>query len=691
MQVVKPRPKSNMPNFKCLLSLLGGCLLCFGQTVMATDIEKAIPLEEGISFLEWDDTGHQYDLSNMTDIYKVDVNSVIFIRLNSAKLISSFPLNPNSRVNVSPIPTDVARQRTALLDLLQTLNEYISISSQISSLFVAYPDDAEIPGLAKLKTKHGSAYIKLQDSTLAYLEAVNGGHLTQDIEGQRDNLFAGELRVRNAKLRDFIQGELQRLDGDSTHYLENLMNNAEPVGFRLKAYLIQNGARIAPVHLPGYDSYEDGDYKPIEKISFNMSSEETKNLQTELEFNKGLASSLNETKDLRENVASAVRQVLGDGAKRVEAFQIELQATINDVTSTANAAVATTVSSDQSWVEDAKSQLIAKQLNEGKKVIVASLHTLQNFKNALGQGFSASAKLSELATAKDPVEALGKSLSIISALPQSLKLNCTQMEEQFESLNSSFTAIAAELRTNVDVAPSAIRLQIRSNVEAEEKAMQEIKDRIKNFKESQITPLIQYVAELQNNLPVFRDKAVSAWELSKGFSANLLQDKSILVAANTVTDTKINIPRSGRNEGDQIELRITAHKANSVDSTIIAERVILFNLDKFGVYSQMSTGAAAFFNAGSSNTSEFGAVASWILHDKSRNKPTWNVLNPGIGVHAAGISTGLGLGLSLNLLPGNLLQVGGGNTMRSTGNNRWYWFVGLRLANFKMPGASSAP
>lgn len=663
-----------------------GCVL-LSSTLQAEQFQQNLPLGGGIKFLEIDENNKYHHLSSAADIYRVDVNSTLFIKLDPVQIAESLPKS-NSSEAVPAISPKTAQQRETLLDSLKALNNYLAIMKDIAALFEKYPSDSDIPGLPELMAQHADSRLKIEGAIKTYLNSDPSTNVNT-VEAKLDELFDGPVKVWSERVAGFLRTEIRELDQESSMRVEVIKSNSNPFSLSLNAYLVREGSRVKSIHMPGYDSFDEGEYKPIEKISFSMSDADRKRLQTEMDFNKELSAKLNETKENRKRISILISTVLGEHIAKLKSFRIELDKTIQDIRLIIDKHLSQTEQNLQALIASQNKKTL-EELNLAQDVLRGNLKAMQSFDDRLLAQFPAGEKLDALRNAKDPVEALAQLLKLTSEVPAVLRVASQQIESQSNMTVSSITFYTSSLKEKLEALPSDAQGIVKSETGRQEKAAQEIKSRLDSFKAEQVVPLIAHFAAFQKTAASLGSNVLPAMAMSEGLDPQIIEEKTIVRNYESIVDTKIIIPRTGRLVGDQIEIQINARDSGSEGekTPIIAERTAVFNLQKYGAYSDFSTGAAGFFNTGVSDDAEFGAVASWLLHNRTRNNNTWNFLNPSIGVHTAGISTGLGMGICLNFLPENLIQIGAGSTLRSTGDNHWYWYVGMRLANFKMPGAA---
>lgn len=661
----------------------------------ASRVGNNIPLGQGIAFTEFDDGNKPRDLVNAADVYEADVNSTLLIKLDALAIAASLPQSEAVRAPTPPTPPETVQKREQLFRSLSTLNDYLSICRRIAVLFENRSTGTAIPGLPELMSQHGTAYIRLQDDLLAYLtvsqQDSKQGKSAVDV---RDELFEGPLKVWSSKVQSFLQEEIQRLDQESARRLAEIKANANPFSLQLSAELVRKGERIKRIHLPGYDSHEEGEYKPIDKISFSMPDEEKKKLQSEMDFNREIASRLNETRDLRKSLLEALSRISETAISRARTFCQETRNTSNEIQALVTSSIIEERAQGYELLEGEAKPVVDGQLKEFQRIISSNVDAVRTFQTTIEQRLPTATKLASLQEANDPIDVLDQFLKLTTEVPSTLNSAYNELQQQSEVIRSSFTNFGRSLESSIKSLSGAARTAVDIEKARREKLLQDIRSKLEVYKASQVDPFVDFLEGLKRNADKLRSSAVPTLALSKGLDPSLIDEKTIIRAFGSIIDTKISIPRSGRIEGDQIELHIVARQSGPAfepiqKAPILGERVPTFTLKKFGAYSEFSTGAAAFFNTVNSNKTEFGALTTWVLHKRSRTSSAWNIVNTGIGMHAAGISSGLGIGASLHLFPGNFFQAGGGRTMRSTGDNQWYWFVGLRLANFKMPTMSN--
>lgn len=655
-----------------------------------------IPLGQGITITEVDSEGKAHNLTDPSDNHAIDVNSTILLRIDSPSLASSLPRPLEGGGTTSPLDPSIVEQRQRLLDALSTLNDYLRVSGKIAELFAQNLASQSIPEMDGVMAQHGRLYLEIQTKLEQYLATkTSQGSQTKSPVEQVEDLFDGTISQWSARVRAFIHEEVRRLDRGSTNRLTEIKANANPFSLEMAAHLTRNGERVGRVHLPGYDSFEEGEYRPIDKISFSMSEKEKAGLQSEMEFHRNLSSRLNETQSLKQGLEATLHHFVDQAVDRFRTFLEAADQTSRETQDLLKFEISAGIPASFAALESTTKNLAEAPLRRARGLSNGSLVAIREFQADMQRIVPSAVRLTALRETQDPLVAMDQLTRLVTVTPSEIEAAYRRLTHQFEVAQTSYTVALGEFKATAASLPAPVGQTINAQIGKHQAAGEEIKKKLSAFYQSQLSPLLASIENLKNRAGSVKASAQKGLAIGEGLDPSLMEDKTIIRSFEDIVDTKFNVVTSGRQTGDQIQLKVAARQAatggvSSTDSArSLGDRTITFKLEKFGAYSEFSAGAAAFFNSDASKEAQFGAVTSWVLHCRSRSNQTWNTINPGLGFHTAGISTGLGLGASLHFLPGNLLQVGGGHTMRSAGNNRWYWFVGLRLANFKMPGMNN--
>lgn len=643
------------------------------------------PLATGIALAEVDENDVEHPLQSRSDVYATDINSTIWIKLDQAAIISTF--EPAAGKRSSPLPATTVEQRTQLIAALDALNAYLAVAGQIASQFQTFSTSAEIPGFQALVKRHGLESKDLKAKVRLYLnaKAQAPGEAHMDPADEFEKLFDGPLKVWTARLRGFLQAEIEKLDGQSSARVAAVKANSIPLKLQVSAALSRNGRRVERIHLAGYDTVKDGDYKPVDKVSFAMAEDEKKKLQTEMAFNRDLTARLNETKNLKDGLKVTLEKVFEEQAARIRQFLDESKSAAESLTRI--------VSETRAGVNLERPEIppqVKSDINALPSLLRESSSAIRVFRDELAEVLPNEAKLRAIAENGDPVEALDQLVKLTGDAPDKGNAAFHRLDDKVTAIKSSMTVISSRLEQSLRSLPDDSRSELTAEMADLAAGMNRVRGVVDAFKTSSVAPLVASLKNLNGQAGKLKE-AGGALALGNDLDPRLLDDKTNLRSLDDLVDTKIVLPRTSRREGDQVEVFIIARRDDgpSAESAPLAEREIILNVKKFGAFSEFSSGAAAFFGTKATKEAEFGALASFVLHRRSRTSRTWNLLNPGIGVHTAGITSGLGAGASLHLFPENFLQVGGGRTLRSGTANDWYFFVGMRLFNFKLPSATN--
>lgn len=658
-----------------------------GPAITQHNLPNPIDAFEFVEILEKEGTGK---VSSDQSLAPIDINSTIKVRIDRDRLISSFgqPLLSLSLENISP-------QREALLESLQLIKEYLVLSQQIQSTYMA-THDAEgkrLPGMEneiKILTDKQKEQARMGMSILRNVKKYIA--ITQQIQFTGDPLFSQEISkwmkehnlefnsVKDPILSKFIQDEVNRMNEIAQGRMDRLLQAAQKFKLRIRARLIREGGTPTPFHVPGYDNLETGDPRIVDKLSLKLDEEREKELKKEVDFHAKVADSINgirnEGKELRKTLPEVFNSILADIRQLLDSIkpeQIE-ESLVRPTKTLENQLISLEIQLKNSGVSEAElgklKELIEKikTLREKGENIVKSLKGLNEIK-ALPNASPGDILVNLTQRAiKDGIN-MAKDISGFAA---SVKQVIKEIENIYAEIGGNSLLKAKLGQVLLDGLQKSINENFKPTIEILEKH----KDLIEKIKE---------IAE------ILHKTAPDLIRLPEG-----IKDDSKIrdIPLDEIQDTELQLLRTSRRDRDLVEFTFQLIKN---DGSVMAEGSRLFRVTKFGLHSNVS-GNVIFVNRLENPTGveEVNFVAapavSYTFRYRTREGSTfakvWNIFNPGMGLNTSllnfqGSDAELGVGATLSLF-GDIIQGGYGYNLQ-VDSKHGYFFVGIGL--FEMIGA----
>lgn len=412
-----------------------------------------------------------------------------------------------------------------------------------------------------------------------------------------------------------------------------LMTRIAGFGWRMQAILV-TGDKSTPIHLHGYDTYESGPFRRIDKLLPS-----TEHLPAQLDAAAKLSKTTGDLANARDllvaaalervrEVADTLRSALLDDVRALEGLPQKVAASVKNVAGV-----------KELLAEVDQLGPLGRQLRDRCQPVLDAID--QQLLRNLGLG-----------------DAVKCAEGVAEAVPDIVK-------------HVDAAAKAAAKIKAADVKP-AVKAQLDAFLD-ELRVAEALDDKV-----SEVKTLWQNVFGFV--------KGVNAEASAPVWRSDLQTDRSV----GEVSDTVIDLTRTARNDGDRVEFRVAVVK----DGTPLAESApSVMDVARTGAYIDVS-GSVLFVNEyGDDKIGSLEAAPAIVaaLHGRARRNgkhPTvraiWNALQMGIGVHFASPDLGEGvddptleMGVGANvLLFGDLLQAGGGYDLQT---NTTYWFVGFGL------------
>jgi hypothetical protein len=516
-----------------------------------------------------------------------------------------------------------------------------------------------------IKNAFGDAEEKLIDTLLDLSDHE------EDIENAVD-----ESADTYEGLRGWFKGYVTELNESYVEFEEDVKKQS--VGLRLEAWLHQGGT-LTPVHVPGYDSLEEGRIQVLDRWGLDLSPTEQSKLDDEVARTYAAAKRANEVLRGEKQLVEALAETVSE----------ELKSTIADI--------------DALIKMYSKGQLRSRlrKLHDESKEFWSAIQTKAD--GLQGQ-------------AKDDLDDLPNDFELWMKKEASSVQTILDLLAEFSSLRDRWKGLSfAEFAKTFEDTIRALKKLKSVNwpdlvSDAEKAAVAFLDGKSQAWDGAAFTALTEVrdspegvaffasVAEIYKDLgsvvtkvTEIREKVDKLMGGVKGKGVLLTTvPESLLVPLSELKDTKIDLFRTARSNGDQLTVRATRFKAGDQVDQTAAE----FKVRRFGWYAELSPAVVLVKPrnlAGDNDGYRFAPTLSWLHHYVPRPGETtdWiNALQPSIGIHAAFLSfdtdtsdaVQVGLGATAALWDGRLQAGIGYNFMADTGDEgRIYYFVGTDL------------
>ena len=666
------------------------CLLCMtiALSVGATNRPAKSEIQESTAFISPQNLASVFTFTELTtegpkpikqdrSIIPIDINSIISIKILPKPLaLGQRPVANGS--GTRPTFQEISKQREELLTTLKAIDSYLSLSQEVRDLFNASHDStgkrllyneeffSKLEDMRQSRSSKGRSIVRQVKKYIAISRNlhVSDDILADDFEQRKSLKIDTNQEILNAMHREdidfgriedpglakFIQKEVRSLDKGISERIDKILSNAKKK-LRLKATLRGKGGRARDIHLPGYDTHEAGMLRPIDKLSFHLNEQQKDYLTIERDFSRNL------------NV------ILGS---------------LHTRTSDVRGFYANIESSLEKDVEKIFSTHKPEQLE--KKLIdpLMKLSTYESIQNSLKE------KLDTLKTrSEDLVQAYNDLQRVL--------------QDAAESPSNILTFLSRIKKNKIWSVVDPDSVKSIPNLVKEITSDQTLARSTNTLKET-ITDSIEAVRDVvkkyTTGFRVLREKdRLGQSEISTLLSvidSMRVDDPTLDIPFNEVTDTEISVLRTARENGDFIDF-----SAQVVDEQgkVLYEYSKVFEIVSFGFHTNIFGNLVLVDrrkddkddkNTGQITEREVNFVTfpavSYLFQYKTREKDKfgkcWNFLNPGIGANAAllnfeGSDIEMGIGFSVSLF-GGIVQGGYGYNLQ-VDDKRDYYFIGLDI------------
>lgn len=646
----------------CLLLLLplAGCARTALQNAQPRGLEKGLALRElprrGDARGLTDEKGGMKAVTRSADGRTVDLDSTLeFVPL--AEQIRAQVPDTSSAAGVDQLSAEIEK----LADVVDDMVEYVRVRDVA---FRAYERaksmdvDGESPAFREANTafqQAKSAAAAVETPLLAKLAALPEAMAARDEVQARGHDFAVLVEYLNLELAK-VKARRDRIVDAATYNL------------RMEAFLRSPGKEPTPVHLPGYDSLDEGDLVRRDRLGLLLEDDEREQFQKLSKQSHRLAELGNQYLDgqiglekVFAGLADTVLAEVGQLAAEIEALRKEIeegdfQQNVDQLEQSLRDFVQALEDRSEQALEklETDAETALKELQAGSTtrliVLASRIQTLREF-------------IEEPSPESIP-EAIGLVHAIATdskAWAEAPEAVANKLEGLLASLNDEALSIPQTVREAMDASGLSDKI-----------------DYFANFAEraAKLATAAQGLLELDGELAPLR--------------ADLKVPGAIDVSLDAAKPTTLRLRRTPRMDGDSLSLRMTVLEGSGP----VGEPLLIdLGLETIGWHARLDPSVILArpdggIQAGSADF-RFAPAVSWLWRYTPPDDATgfWNGVARGtgfgIGPHATFLSfdpnkdVEIGLGLTTSIWNG-MLQFGGGYNLMAD-DNELYMFVGSSL------------
>ncbi len=477
-------------------------------------------------------------------------------------------------------------------------------------------------------------------------------------------------------LRTWFAGEVASLNAAYSDLEKQV--EAESVTLRMEAWLIQ-GNRQVPVHMPGYDTLEEGRIRLSDRWGLDLSEAEQQRLNDEIAATWAAVERANQVlegeKKLVEALAETFSEELSNAIKRVDALirrfnrgqlrdrLAQLETSSKDFWDSLEDKAAGLTGEARQELEALPEEFKSWMSSEAASIQRALdlLHDLSALRDRWANLTFAEFATTYQATANAWERV--KSLSWPALVTDARNAVATFLEGQAGEFSMAASGALADVRAS----------------QAGQDFMASVQEIYGDLREA-----LNEVDEIGQDLKQVVDTA-------RGQNITLTSiPETLHLPVNELKDTEIDLRRTARVSGDFLTVRATRSRDGKLFDRSTAE----FQVRRFGWYAELSPAVVLVRPrklAGGNDGYRFAPTLSWLHHyvPRPEDRGDWiNSLQPALGLHAAFLnfdtgtsdSVQVGLGATFALWDGRL-QAGTGYNFMADSNDegRVYYFVGTDL------------
>jgi len=675
----------------------------FGQAFLPNGLKDIIQLQEQT------ENGETLNLLLGTIPQDVDVNSVIKINISAGQLLQHSQFKSN--VSLSPDHLALLDAADELQISVELLIKGMRLSAELTKMVKNRASDEFNVKAAKLQVinRKSSELIKkyltliaqpkysaLIQHDVAPIKRVN----TAALEGRLAAVIATEIKL--------IITQLEKTG-------QTIVKNSRPIGLNLVACFspCNPDDPTSRIHLEHYDSLELGVPKPIDKLNVVPSPEQVGKLKVTYAKTNEIAKKLNEIKNSREQLKSAMNIILKKNGidltklKNATSLLKEELENLRSIewgqqTETMLARVNIALESSPTPAQRSQLEKVKFSINSMNDTLAPLSIELRNI-SSLIRAFEPRLDKGVVLNGDDP---LGGLLALIDQVDEKKKAfkEIKMALSSFKSNANNFTQTVKDLATEMKALITEIKkLDPASAVKDE---LQPVAD---NFKKTTLAPLKTALKGINDEINVIKMALSSRTILDhqkyiNNYAATEIEppDTSYFIPVKHAKNTWLDLRTiDKREDGSGVIFQASLYtlkeeNGNYIPTRLLDREVQTFRTLKFGFYGDYSVGLAYVQSknilAGQTEENRgFAPQVTWLLkhrswreaHEPAHYTKKWHE-HIGVGFHSIALDldndneTEIGLGVTFSLFE-ELVQIGYGIDLS---NDEQYYFIATRLFDF---------
>jgi hypothetical protein len=687
---------------RSLLALTAAVVLlpsAFGQ--VPPPVTGPHPLGSMIELAEERETGQVVPLGFEQNMWKVDINSTIQIKVKA----------PGTEGAVAPTATALSQTADAFRVSGQSLLQTVQLDAQIKQLSAARNVE-NIEQLKTLNRQFGSIFKSATTAMLTYRAQA---------KTTNDPALQASAETFYARANDILLGKTGTLEQAAPNLSKLLLDEGEMILAKLNAdmarlatsgstqalVLAASSAKDNYLAMPHYSTITPGKPVRFDKLNPLPSPAALAQLQAEFDSAAGVAQFLNDIKSGKTSTQAAIKQILVSNnidftkaKNQIEAVRTDLGNLKLSDAETALTAIAKAVAA--TLATDPGDKAVLEKLQADVTSLQTDIATFKKTSQALmtmirqldPRFISASVQES-----KDPVAALAiivSDFNTVRNLPNAGAAELRAFSGQVTSAFATLTSIAGDLdnvKKSLAAVPVATLVSDVNKALASVPAFQQLMTDVTDLKTT-IENMLDTIEKIRANLG---DPDIGAYNPNP-------PDTSVMVTLDSLQDTELNLQEATPQlkEGDIVTLQAWIYSVKpdatgkpSLD-TEMDSAVQQFEIVRYGLFADAGAGVTYVISNvkppdSDTKTQQFAPQVAFLFHKRPWPKVSLpaNRRDPwytswGAGIHAISLDLDrnsqleLGLGVTLSG-PKGLIQIGYGRDLTV---KHQYWYFGTTLFKF---------
>lgn len=615
----------------------------------------------------------------------VDVDGALEVKLHKDELTRG-ELGADVVDRAQELAARTAEVR-GMLAWLETANDHLLQSVAEADDLLALPfDERQRPAtkarLDALVRRAADVEVELLDRLDAlFPEDSEGG---ERIDAALEQGLTGVLAAVSAVANE----EIARLEREYAAFEARFAAAQSGKKLRIEAFLLRGGdAEPVAVHVPGYDEIAAGNVRTLDRLGLRLNDEERARLAEGVEASRELAEAANRLRRKQATVAAAVADLQTESARRIGELAVQIDATIDTLDGGALAERLERLAADlRTLTDQVAADVRAAAEARADELTALPDELLEGMRTELAEPIITALELLQRARAlADEIEELQSAdIAEIAALVGRIHGWVTDARAFAEGPLAQAFATAAARLGELDDRVLAI---LTSDLEDVPKAV------VARWRDAPARAELDALRRDVHALLRLVDGLVRVLT-GAGFRADqeLVRDaRGLDVDLETAPDTRIDLRRTSRTEGDELVIKATLLAGDAQ----IEESRASFLLTRYGWHASIEPSVVlveADRLAGADDSGGFAPAVAWMHSYTPRPDQggPWcavqRALDVGVGVHAAFLSydpendAELGLGASLSFW-GQRIQLGYGYNLMADGadDGEYYAYVGSSL------------